>query len=142
MTSAGFPHSDIHGSNARSTANRGLSQPTTSFIGSRRQGIHRWLFIAWNYKTHKPTTTNVARPCHQAPPPQRRLTLKATPGHKTTHQRAFPQNGTENETTDNHQAQTAQSSHRHKPARQLEASPTTTTTQATAADEQDSLERR
>ncbi len=24
---------------------RGLSQPPTSFIGSRRQGIHRWPFI-------------------------------------------------------------------------------------------------
>ena len=35
---------------ARSAAPRGLSQPPTSFIGIRRQGIHRWLFIAW--KTH------------------------------------------------------------------------------------------
>ena len=26
---------------------RGLSQPPTSFFGFRRQGIHRWLFIAW-----------------------------------------------------------------------------------------------
>ena len=33
--------------NARSAAPRGLSQPSTSFIGIRRQGIHRWLFIAW-----------------------------------------------------------------------------------------------
>ena len=49
MTGAGFPHSDIHGSNACKAANRGFSQPTTSFIGSRRQGIHRWLFVAWNY---------------------------------------------------------------------------------------------
>ena len=32
---------------ARSAAPRGLSQPPTSFIGFRRQGIHRWLFIAW-----------------------------------------------------------------------------------------------
>lgn len=32
---------------ARSAAPRGLSQPPTSFIGIRRQGIHRWLFIAW-----------------------------------------------------------------------------------------------
>ena len=35
---------------ARSTAPRGLSQPPTSFIGSRRQGIHRWLFVAWKNK--------------------------------------------------------------------------------------------
>jgi len=26
---------------------RGFSQPPTSFFGFRRQGIHRWLFIAW-----------------------------------------------------------------------------------------------
>ena len=32
---------------ARSAAPRGLSQPPTSFFGFRRQGIHRWLFIAW-----------------------------------------------------------------------------------------------
>ena len=33
--------------NAWSTATRGFSQSPTSFIGSRRQGIHRWLFVAW-----------------------------------------------------------------------------------------------
>jgi hypothetical protein len=32
---------------AWSAAPRGLSQPPTSFIGIRRQGIHRWLFVAW-----------------------------------------------------------------------------------------------
>jgi hypothetical protein len=32
---------------AWSAAHRGISQPPTSFIGSRRQGIHRWLFVAW-----------------------------------------------------------------------------------------------
>ena len=32
---------------AWSAAPRGFSQPPTSFIGFRRQGIHRWLFIAW-----------------------------------------------------------------------------------------------
>ena len=36
---------------ARSAAPRGFSQPPTSFIGSRCQGIHRWLFIAWNLRT-------------------------------------------------------------------------------------------
>src|SRR4051794_34920068 len=35
---------------AWSAAPRGLSQPPTSFIGFRRQGIHRWLFIAWRTK--------------------------------------------------------------------------------------------
>ena len=32
---------------AQSTAPRGFSQSLTSFIGSWRQGIHRWLFVAW-----------------------------------------------------------------------------------------------
>ena len=35
---------------ARSAAPRGLSQPPTSFFGIRRQGIHRWLFVAWRTK--------------------------------------------------------------------------------------------
>ena len=35
---------------AWSAAPRGFSQPPTSFIGFRRQGIHRWLFIAWRKK--------------------------------------------------------------------------------------------
>ena len=34
---------------AWSTAPRGFSQPPTSFIGIWRQGIHRWLFIAWEF---------------------------------------------------------------------------------------------
>ena len=33
--------------NAWSTATRSFSQSPTSFIGRRRQGIHRWLFVAW-----------------------------------------------------------------------------------------------
>jgi hypothetical protein len=33
---------------ARSAAPRGFSQPPTSFIGIWRQGIHRWLFVAWD----------------------------------------------------------------------------------------------
>jgi len=35
---------------AWSAAPRGFSQPPTSFIGFRRQGIHRWLFVAWRLK--------------------------------------------------------------------------------------------
>ena len=35
---------------ACSAAPRGFSQPPTSFIGVRRQGIHRWLFVAWKNK--------------------------------------------------------------------------------------------
>ena len=37
---------------ARSAAPRGFSQPPTSFIGIWRQGIHRWLFIAWDFSLH------------------------------------------------------------------------------------------
>ena len=35
---------------AWSAAPRGFSQPPTSFIGFRRQGIHRWLFVAWRIR--------------------------------------------------------------------------------------------
>jgi hypothetical protein len=35
---------------AWSAAPRGFSQPPTSFFGFRRQGIHRWLFVAWRFK--------------------------------------------------------------------------------------------
>ena len=36
--------------NVQSTTPRGFSQSLTSFIGIRRQGIHRWLFVAWRTK--------------------------------------------------------------------------------------------
>jgi hypothetical protein len=36
--------------NAWSAAPRSFSQPPTSFIGVRRQGIHRWPFVAWKNK--------------------------------------------------------------------------------------------
>ena len=36
---------------AWSAAPRGFSQPPTSFIGIWRQGIHRWLFVAWDNKS-------------------------------------------------------------------------------------------
>ncbi len=44
---------------AWSTAPHGFSQPPTSFIGIWRQGIHRWLFVAWDIRcvsTYKNTT--------------------------------------------------------------------------------------
>jgi hypothetical protein len=43
---------------AQSTAHRSFSQSLTSFIGSWRQGIHRWLFVAWNEQR-----TGVTPPC-------------------------------------------------------------------------------
>ena len=36
---------------ARSAAHRGISQLPTSFFGSSRQGIHRWLLVAWKYRS-------------------------------------------------------------------------------------------
>jgi hypothetical protein len=38
---------------AWSTAPRGFSQSPTSFIGIRRQGIHRWHFLAWNFSSKR-----------------------------------------------------------------------------------------
>ncbi len=42
-----FGHSRI---NAWSATPRDLTQPPTSFIGIRHQGIHRWPYTAWNNK--------------------------------------------------------------------------------------------
>ena len=42
---------------ARSAAPRGFSQPPTSFIGIWRQGIHRWLFVAWDNNCRSKNTT-------------------------------------------------------------------------------------
>ena len=41
----GHPRIDVW-----SATPRGFSQPPTSFFGFRRQGIHRWLFVAWRTK--------------------------------------------------------------------------------------------
>ena len=50
MTGAGFPHSDIHGSKLGRqlpVAFRSHPRPSSAI---RRQGIHRWLFVAWKNK--------------------------------------------------------------------------------------------
>ena len=86
---------------ARSAAPRGLSQPPTSFIGIRRQGIHRWLFVAWKNKdararyrilkelcVARPTSQSARRARGRRRPPDR---PRRGPGRA----RAFPQNGTE-----------------------------------------------
>ena len=72
---------------ARSAAPRGLSQPPTSFIGFRRQGIHRWLFVAWR--------TNIRCSCslwnsQRAP---RRPAREGRPRRR--HPKVLPENGTE-----------------------------------------------
>ena len=65
---------------AWSTAPRGFSQPPTSFIGIWRQGIHRWLFIAWEFFLHcffqdararSAVLKGRARSCAAEPHPQR-----------------------------------------------------------------------
>ena len=75
---------------ARSAAPRGLSQPPTSFIGIRRQGIHRWLFIAWNSLKMLVLAIEFSR---------NNKTTQTTPtNHPKAANRgnhAFPQNGTE-----------------------------------------------
>src|SRR5438067_3364312 len=56
--------------NAWSAAPRGFSQPPTSFIGSRRQGIHRWLFVAWKNKDARARYAILKEP---APPVRTRV---------------------------------------------------------------------
>ena len=50
---------------AWSAAPRGFSQPPTSFIGGRRQGIHRWLFVAWKNKDARARYAILKEPAHQ-----------------------------------------------------------------------------
>ena len=52
--------------NAWSAASRGFSQPPTSFIGSRRQGIHRWHFVAWKNKDARARYAILKEPCVDA----------------------------------------------------------------------------
>ncbi len=96
---------------ARSAAPRGLSQPPTSFIGIRRQGIHRWLFIAWktlhlqrcSCSLSNSQGTRTATPPGEPPPGRDRhsRTHHAHPINPTTGDQsrdcAFPLNGTEEE---------------------------------------------
>ena len=66
--------------NAWSAAPRGFSQPPTSFIGSRRQGIHRWLFVTWKnkdararYAILKEPAASIAGPTRAAGRAERRI---------------------------------------------------------------------
>jgi hypothetical protein len=65
--------------NAWSAAPRGFSQPPTSFIGSRRQGIHRWLFVAWKNKDAR------ARYAILKEPASSRNMRRQHPGRETAH---------------------------------------------------------
>jgi hypothetical protein len=63
---------------ARSTAPRSFSQSPTSFFGSRRQGIHRWLFVAWNQRcscslwSSQGAGAGIEAPAAAAPQPEKR----------------------------------------------------------------------
>jgi hypothetical protein len=56
---------------AWSAAPRGFSQPPTSFIGIRRQGIHRWLFVAWRIKDARARYGILKGRCHPDRGPRR-----------------------------------------------------------------------
>ena len=73
--------------NAWSAAPRGLSQPPTSFFGSRRQGIHRWLFVAWKNKDARARYAILKGRSGNTAMPQREAGAS----------RALPQNGIEND---------------------------------------------
>jgi len=95
---------------AWSAAPRGFSQPPTSFIGFRRQGIHRWLFVAWRLKmlvlamefSRRATTGGQKwRSCVEtekwsAPEGHRRLLHPEGVTGRREVFRLLPQNGTEN----------------------------------------------
>ena len=83
--------------NAFSAAPRGLSQPDTSFIGSRRQGIRRWLFVAWNSKLEERCSCSLCN--------SQRADRAGEVRHERSHtssigkgNSAFPQNGREDGT--------------------------------------------
>ena len=73
---------------AWSAAPRGFSQPPTSFIGSRRQGIHRWLFVAWKNKDARARYAILkGRPVRRHEPPRggelaERRGLEGTPSKR------------------------------------------------------------
>ena len=86
---------------ARSAAPRGFSQPPTSFIGIRRQGIHRWLFIAWKSKDARARYRILkelgvaAGWCRGATRARGRRHPPGSTPKGTWEGGAFPQNGTE-----------------------------------------------
>ena len=98
MTGAGFPHSDIHGS----TLGRRLpvafrSHPRPSSV-SRRQGIHRWLFVAWKNKDARARYAILKGRSRRATStwPAPSAARPASPGRLTeTTSGTLPQNGTE-----------------------------------------------
>jgi hypothetical protein len=75
-----FGHPRIDGWSAPT---RGFSQPPTSFIGSCRQGIRRWPFVAWDF-THKD-----ARARYEILKDQVRQTCRKERSHPERGERAF-----------------------------------------------------
>ena len=79
---------------AWSTAPRGFSQSPTSFIGSRRQGIHRWLFVAWkNIQDARARSAVLKGRAHGKRGRQQRL---ASTARQRPSGSALPHNGREN----------------------------------------------
>ena len=83
---------------AWSAAPRGFSQPPTSFIGVRCQGIHRWLFVAWKNKDARARYVVLKERRHRQntrPSPQTRTPacpLGASPAEPRGEGGSLPQN--------------------------------------------------
>jgi hypothetical protein len=91
----------------RSATPRGFSQPPTSFIGSRRQGIHRWPFVAWNLQRCSCSLCSsqgakARKSSRRAPATADRLEADGREAvvanaKKRLREKALPQNGIEND---------------------------------------------
>src|SRR5438309_6061669 len=82
---------------AWSAAPRGFAQPPTPFFGFRRQGIHRWLFIAWRTKMLV-LAMEFSRTVREEVPPRTSAGLSLACRGVSARSRAegvLPQNGTE-----------------------------------------------
>jgi hypothetical protein len=75
---------------AWSAAPRGFSQPPTSFIGFRRQGIHRWLFVAWRIIKMLVLALKFSRYERRRKAPRKSGRLRSSRREQT-----LPENGTE-----------------------------------------------
>ena len=75
--------------NAWSAAPRGFSQPPTSFFGSRRQGIHRWLFVAWKNKDARARYAILKRRCGNTTVPRHEVgASRGTPSKRNRGRRS------------------------------------------------------
>jgi hypothetical protein len=75
---------------AWSAAPRGFSQPPTSFFGFRRQGIHRWLFVAWRIIKMLVLALKFSRYNDKRRPLRDALCLLGSKRSQKTEQRDYP----------------------------------------------------